>query len=131
MQKAAVTLESLLGSSVRLRLRHVKEVAVAFSGGLDSSVIAFLAKKCGLNVHLIHVSLRDHPETAEAKKAAEAMKLPINVHLFEEEDVKLKYSEFQHPVYNQLWGDFIPNLSVIDFIFNAGGSNFELFCKKL
>jgi hypothetical protein len=44
--------------------------------------------------------------------------------LFEKEGIKLKYSEFQHPVYNQLWGDFVPNLSVIDFIFNEGGSNF-------
>ena len=87
LQKAAVNLERLLECSVRLRLRDVKEVAVAFSGGLDSSVIAFLAKKCGVDVHLTHVSLRNHPETAEAKKAAEEMKLPINVHLFGEEDV--------------------------------------------
>lgn len=45
--------------------------------------------------------------------------------LFEKEGIKLKYSEFQHPVYNQLWGDFVPNISVIDFIFNEGGSNFS------
>ena len=45
--------------------------------------------------------------------------------LFGKEGIKLKYSEFQHPVYNQMWGDFIPNLSVIDFIFNQGGSNFS------
>jgi hypothetical protein len=45
--------------------------------------------------------------------------------LFEKEGIKLKYSEFQHPVYNQLFGDFVPNLSVIDFIFNEGGSNFS------
>ncbi len=50
--------------------------------------------------------------------------------LFEEEGVKLKYSEFQHPVYDQLWGDFSPNLSVIDLIFNKGGSNLELFYRK-
>src|SRR3990170_1025399 len=87
MQKAAFTLERLLDYSVRLRLRDVEEVAVAFSGGLDSGVIAFLAKKCHVDVHLVHVSLRNHPETAEAKKAAEEMKLPLNVHLFGEEDV--------------------------------------------
>ncbi len=45
--------------------------------------------------------------------------------LFDKERIILKYSEFQHPVYRQLWGDFIPNLSVIDFIFNEGGLNFS------
>ena len=45
--------------------------------------------------------------------------------LFGKEGIQLKYSGFQHPVYNQMWGDFIPNLSVIDFIFNQGGSNFS------
>jgi hypothetical protein len=45
--------------------------------------------------------------------------------LFEKEGIKLKFSEFRHPVYSQLWGDFVPNLSVIDFIFNEGGSNFS------
>jgi asparagine synthase (glutamine-hydrolysing) len=61
MPKAAATLERLLECSVRLRLQDVKEVAVAFSGGLDSSIIAFLAKKVGVNVHLVHVSLKNHP----------------------------------------------------------------------
>ncbi|MCJ7559439.1 asparagine synthetase B [Candidatus Bathyarchaeota archaeon] len=87
MQKAAETLQKLLERSVRRRVFGVKEIAVAFSGGLDSSVIAFLAKKCPVNVHLIHVSLVDHPETEEAKKAAEELKLPIQVYLFREADV--------------------------------------------
>ena len=87
MQKAAATLKRLLERSVQLRVRDVKEVAVAFSGGLDSSVIAFLAEKCHVNVHLMHVSLRNQPETEDAKRAAEELKLPISVDLFSEEDV--------------------------------------------
>ena len=87
MQRAADSLSRMLERSVRLRVRGVKEVAVAFSGGLDSSLIAFLARKCGANVHLIHVSLRGYPETEGAKKAAEKLKLPIDVCLFDEEDM--------------------------------------------
>jgi len=34
--------------------------------------------------------------------------------------IKLVYSDFEHPTYRQLWGDFVPNLSVLDLIFNAG-----------
>jgi asparagine synthase (glutamine-hydrolysing) len=88
MQEAAETLQELLESSVRRRVLGLKEVAVAFSGGLDSSVIAFLAKKCQVNVHLIHVSLKNQAETEEAKKAAEELHLPMQVYLFEEEDVE-------------------------------------------
>jgi asparagine synthase (glutamine-hydrolysing) len=88
MQEAAETLQKLLESSVRKRVWGLKEIAVAFSGGLDSSVVAFLAKRCRVNVHLIHVSLENHPETEEAKKAADELQLPIQVHLFREEDVE-------------------------------------------
>jgi asparagine synthase (glutamine-hydrolysing) len=88
MQKATETLQKLLERSVRRRVWGLKEIAVAFSGGLDSSMVAFLAKRCRANVHLIHVSLKNHPETEEAKKAADELKLPIHVYLFEEEDAE-------------------------------------------
>jgi asparagine synthase (glutamine-hydrolysing) len=87
MTDAACALEKLLARAVRVRIRDVKEVAVAFSGGLDSSLVALLAKKCGANVHLVHVSLKGQAETDEAKKAAEELKLPLSIHLFNEEDV--------------------------------------------
>jgi asparagine synthase (glutamine-hydrolysing) len=88
MQTAAETLQKLLEQSVRMRVTGAKEIAVAFSGGLDSSIVAFLAKKCGANVRLIHVSLENRPETEEAKKAAAELRLPIQVHLFKEADVE-------------------------------------------
>jgi asparagine synthase (glutamine-hydrolysing) len=88
MQKAAETLQKLLELSVRRRVWGTKEIAVAFSGGLDSSIIAFLAKKYPVYVHLIHVSLENRPETEEAKKAADELNLPIQVYLFREVDVE-------------------------------------------
>lgn len=88
MQEAAETLQELLEQDVRKRVSGVKDVAVAFSGGLDSSVVAFLAKKCQVNVHLVHVSLENQRETEEAKKAADALDLPLQVHLFREKDVE-------------------------------------------
>jgi asparagine synthase (glutamine-hydrolysing) len=88
MQKAAKTLQKLLEQSVRRRVSRTKEVAVAFSGGLDSSVVAFLASKCPVNVHLVHVSLENQRETEEAKRAADALKLPLQIFLFREADVE-------------------------------------------
>lgn len=88
MDDAVETLLKLLRQSMRLRLSGLKEVAVAFSGGLDSSLVACLAKETGINVQLFHVSLNNQPETAEAKKAADALGLPLKVHLFTESNVE-------------------------------------------
>jgi asparagine synthase (glutamine-hydrolysing) len=88
MKKAAETLQSLLENSVQIRVLGQKEVAVAFSGGLDSSLIALLAKRTGVGVHLVHVSLEGQAETHEARKVAELLKLPLHIHLFTVEDVE-------------------------------------------
>ncbi|MEM2968325.1 MAG: asparagine synthetase B [Candidatus Bathyarchaeia archaeon] len=87
MADAAMMLQQLLWESVRTRVSGLSEVAVAFSGGLDSSLIAFLASKCHVHVNLVHVSLKNRAETAEARRTAEALGLPLQVHLFNEEDV--------------------------------------------
>jgi asparagine synthase (glutamine-hydrolysing) len=87
MQVAAKKLQKLLQHSVKERVSGLSKVAVAFSGGLDSSIIAFLAKNSDLDVHLIHVSLENQPETEQAKKAAEKLELPIHFYLYDEEDV--------------------------------------------
>ncbi len=88
MQAAAKELQALLKRSMNERVSGLKEIAVAFSGGLDSSIIAFLAKNSEINVHLIHVSLENQPETEYAKKAAEELKLPIHICLYRKKDVE-------------------------------------------
>jgi asparagine synthase (glutamine-hydrolysing) len=85
---AAKNLQILLEQSIRRRVQGLEKVCVAFSGGLDSSVIAFLASKLGVKVDLIHVSLENQPETEEAIEGAEALDLPLQVHLFKESDVE-------------------------------------------
>jgi asparagine synthase (glutamine-hydrolysing) len=88
MQVAAKKLQKLLRHSIKERISGLNEVAIAFSGGLDSSIVAFLAENLGVDVHLIHVSLENQPETEQAKKAAERLRLPIHFHLCKDEDVE-------------------------------------------
>jgi asparagine synthase (glutamine-hydrolysing) len=88
MEDAATKLQRLLEQSVKVRVAGEKRVAVAFSGGLDSSIVACLAKRCGVEVELIHVSLKGQSETDEALRAAEALGLPMRVHLFTKADVE-------------------------------------------
>jgi hypothetical protein len=42
---------------------------------------------------------------------------------FESKGVQLQYTDYQSLEYKQLWNEFIPNLSVIDYIFNCGFEN--------
>ena len=40
--------------------------------------------------------------------------------LFKKVGIDTSVYDFKHPVYPQLWGDFIPNMSILDFLFNLG-----------
>ncbi|MFC2061998.1 WbqC family protein [Elusimicrobiota bacterium] len=47
--------------------------------------------------------------------------------MFKDQGIKLNFQEFSSVEYDQNFGDFIPNLSAIDYIFNCGSG---LFSKK-
>jgi len=45
---------------------------------------------------------------------------------FPEEGIKLTYHNYNHPKYEQLYGDFIPYLSIVDLLFNEGPNSLEI-----
>ena len=40
--------------------------------------------------------------------------------LFEKNNIEVRFQEFYHPTYLQQFGEFIPNLSFVDYAFNCG-----------
>jgi len=46
--------------------------------------------------------------------------------LFEKGNIKLEYHQYNHPVYTQLFGEFISYLSVIDLLFNKGENSLNI-----
>ncbi len=42
------------------------------------------------------------------------------------DNIRLVYSDFQHPVYPQCHGEFVPGLSVVDLLFNCGEASGEI-----
>ena len=88
METAAKHLQDLLLKSTKARVADLENIAVAFSGGLDSSVIAFLTKICGVNVQLISVGLEGQNEIEHAQAAAEAIRLPLHAQTYTFEDVE-------------------------------------------
>jgi len=88
LKAASETLKTLLEKSVKDRVERSTKVAIAFSGGLDSSAIAFLAKKTAKNIRLFHVSLPNKPETLNALEVAEKLELPLETCFFTEQDME-------------------------------------------
>ncbi|MEM2440600.1 MAG: asparagine synthase C-terminal domain-containing protein, partial [Candidatus Bathyarchaeia archaeon] len=86
--EAVEELQSLLLQSAYERTASLDRVAVAFSGGLDSSLAALLVQKAGVEVHLIHVSLENQRETFQAQEAARLLGLPFHKFLYRVEDVE-------------------------------------------
>jgi len=39
---------------------------------------------------------------------------------FKDRGIKIYYQNYNHPKYNQLWGEFISHMSIIDLLFNHG-----------
>ena len=49
---------------------------------------------------------------------------------FEKEGIKLTYTDYHSITYQQRWGEFVENMSVLDYIFNEG-YDFEKVVKKV
>ena len=88
METATKRLQGLLLESTKERVLDFEEVAVAFSGGLDSSVVAVLTKICGTNTRLISVGLEDQPEVRYAEAAAGALGSPLHLQTYTIRDVE-------------------------------------------
>jgi hypothetical protein len=86
-----------------------KKVILASSLDLDvlkksTDALVEITKKVGANEYLAGKGSKDYLEEAK----------------FDSSGLKLTWQDFHHPKYLQLWGEFVPNMSVIDALFNIG-----------
>ena len=86
-------LANALVEAVAERVSGLGEVAVAFSGGVDSGLLAYLASKAGVDVHLFTVGLGERREIRWAVEAAEMLNLPIHTSVYQPEDVEKSIPE--------------------------------------
>lgn len=101
---------------------------------LDIAIIEYIAKELGLKTKFIRAS-----ELGVSGKRSELLVnickkvgadnyysnigskvyMDKEMHFFNDAGIKVHYMEYEHPVYEQLFGDFISHLSVIDVLFNG------------
>lgn len=88
MKNASKSLLHFLDQSISKKVKNLEKCAIAFSGGIDSSLIAFLVKKYVKKVQLIHVSIANKQETNYAEKVAKILDLPIKIFQYAESEVE-------------------------------------------
>ena len=100
---------------------------------LDISIIKHICNKFGMSTDFINSSQMELNTTREEKVLDICSSLNSNIYYsgtgakayqneenFHKRGIELRYSEFKPFEYPQLWGDFQPNVSVIDYLMNCG-----------
>ncbi len=103
---------------------------------LNATVAEGLARVLGMRTRTVRASswtLREDPTErlvdicravgADTYLAGRDGARYMDVTLFAREGITVLYQEYTHPVYPQLYGEFIPQLSVVDLLFNQGNES--------
>jgi hypothetical protein len=54
----------------------------------------------------------------------------VDESLFQKAGINLEFHQYQHPVYHQLYGEFVPYMSIIDLIFNHGEDSLKILTHQ-
>jgi hypothetical protein len=78
--------------------------------GEKSGLVLDMCKQVGASQYIFGALGRDYAD----------------VNAFEMAEVKARFQDYDHPVYPQLHGDFVPYLSIIDLLFNCGDESRDI-----
>ena len=109
---------------------------------LNVEIIKFICDILGIKKNIVfssELNLNDEGMAKTEKIVNICMKLGItefyeprgcktlfDESLFEKERISIDFQNFTHPEYPQLWGEFIPYISVVDLIFNQGDKSLDI-----
>jgi hypothetical protein len=103
-----IILISAVSKELNIPTRMIRSSELDGIEGTATSRLISICKETGANVYLAGFGAAKYQEDE----------------LFQQEGITVTRSEFVHPVYNQVGPGFISNLSVVDFLFNAGNNPF-------
>lgn len=100
---------------------------------MNIGIITMFSRKFGFNTQFIRSSDLNITTRKEERVLDICTKMHASVYLsgngarvyqkeehFKDRGIELNYSQYHSIVYDQLWGTFISNLSILDYLFNCG-----------
>ncbi len=111
---------------------------------LNLALIRWLAGELGIKTKIVLSSELNIPNTGKTQRLIDICKQLgatyfyegaagrnyINESEFNSSGIMIAFQDYKHPVYHQLYGDFVPHLSVIDLLFNEGPRSLEIILGK-
>jgi len=112
---------------------------------LNVELIEYFKHQLGLDTECVNSSTLNISEKGSEKLLKICQKLDakiylsgelgknyLNEYIFLKNNINIIYEKFEHPIYLQRYNNFIPNLSVIDILFNEGEKSKKILenCKN-
>ncbi|MSR77227.1 MAG: hypothetical protein EXS63_03225 [Candidatus Omnitrophica bacterium] len=94
--------------------RPVKKASEIGASGKGDELILDMCEKTGADQYLHGKHGKDYADETK----------------FSARKIRSLYQEFDHPVYHQQFGEFVPNLSAIDLLFNYGGESLDILLGR-
>ena len=102
---------------IDLNLRIIRYLFRQLKINTEIKLLSELGIQIGGNQGLVEICKILGASTYLAQQAAGKY---LDVALFAQKDLELKFFQSPACVYPQLWGPFVPNLSIFDLLFNCG-----------
>jgi len=109
---------------------------------LDEHILKYLLKELGISVKFLRASECGFEGTKSARVLDMCKKLGADTYIFgmmgkdyadakefKKAGVELCFQSYKHPIYPQLHGDFLPNMSVVDLLFCMGEKSYSILTK--
>lgn len=109
----AVYINEHIRRELGINTRTVKSSEMDLKNDEPSARLAEICKNLGADTYLAG---RDGEKYMDMK-------------LFKDQGIKVIFQEFNHPVYPQVFGEFISHLSIVDLLFNCGHDSMEIIRK--